>query len=165
VETVPADVLIARAVRAHTRALVTLAAACVVLAGIGTAALSLAGEDLRTPPITAGLSVLAVAQVCALIAAGIAGLGLMRVLHEVGEPGSEDSAVAVRSHVPVDATRRTAARFAMLMRVIVGACVLVITVWAVADTAGVLGAVIGAAVTVQLVVVLAVLRVHLLRSL
>ena len=52
-----------------------------------------------------------------------------------------------------------------ITQLIVGACVLVITVWAVADTAGVLGAVIGAAVTVQLVVVLAVLRVHLLRSL
>jgi hypothetical protein len=164
VETVPADVLIARAVRAHTRALVTLAAACVVLAGIGTAALSLAGEDLRTPPIMAGLSVLGVAQVCALVAAGIAGMGLVRVLREVGEPGSDDSAAAVRSHVPVDAIRRTAARFAMLMRVIVGACVLVITVWAVADAAGVLGAVIGAVVTLQLVVALAVLRVHLLRS-
>ncbi|GAB2609846.1 hypothetical protein [Pseudactinotalea suaedae] len=164
-ETVPADVLIARAVRAHTRALVTLAAACVVLAGIGTAALSLAGEDLRTPPITAGLSVLGVAQVCALVAAGIAGLGLLRVLREVGEPGSHDSAAAVRSHVPVDAIRRTAARFAILMRVIVGACVLVIAVWAVADAAGIIGAVIGAVVTLQLVVALAVLRVHLLRSL
>ncbi|WP_420111037.1 hypothetical protein [Pseudactinotalea sp.] len=164
-ETVPADVLIARAVRAHTRALVTLAVACLALAGIGTAALSLAGEDLRTPPITAGLSLLAVGQACALVAAAIAGIGLIRVLRQVGEPGSDDSAAAARSNVPREAVRATAARFAILMRVVVGACVLVISVWALANTAGIVGAVVGALVTLQLVVALALLRVHLLRSL
>lgn len=164
-ESVPADVVIARSVRAHTRALITLALACLVLAGIGAAALSLAGEDLRTPPITAGLSMLALGQVCALVAAAIAGLGLVRVLREVGEPGSDESAAAARSQVPRAAVRTTAARFAILMRVIVGACVLAISVWALADTAGIVGAVVGAVVTMQLVVALALLRVHLLRSL
>lgn len=164
-ESAPADVLIARAVRAHTRALVTLAAAVLVLAAIGAGALSFAGPDLRTPPITAGLSMLAVGQVCALIAAAIAGIGLLRVLREVGEPGSEDSAEAARSNVPRQAIRTTAARFAILMRVIVGACVLVITVWALADMAGVLGAIVGAVVVLQVAVALALLRVHLLRSL
>lgn len=164
-ETAPADVQIARAVRAHTRALVTLAAAAVVLAAIGAAALSFAGDDLRTPPITAGLSMLAVGQVCALIAAAIAGLGLIRVLREVGEPGSDDSAAAARSKVPSEAIRATASRFAILMRVIVGACVLVISVWAIANTAGIVGAAVGAVVVLQVVVALALLRVHLLRAL
>lgn len=165
VETAPADVLIARSVRAHTRALVTLAVAVIVLAGIGAAALSLAGDDLRTPPIVAGLSMLAVGQLCALVAAAIAGGGLARVLRQVGEPGSEDSAAAARTDVPHAAIRSTAARFAILMRVIVGACVLVITVWVLADTAGIVGAVVGAVVVLQLVVALALLRIHLLRSL
>jgi hypothetical protein len=165
VETVPADVLIARSVRAHTRALVTLATAAIVLAGIGTAALSLAGADLRTPPISAGLSMLAVGQLCSLVAAAIAGIGLARVLRQVGEPGSDDSGTAVRTDVPGAAIRSTAARFAILMRVIVGACVLVITVWAIVDPAGIVGAVVGAVVVLQLVVTLALLRVHLLRSL
>lgn len=161
---VPADVLIARAVRAHTRALATMAGACLVLALIGVAALSLAGEDMTTPPVTAGLTLLGVGQVCALIAAAVAGFGLARVLRDVGEPGSDDSADAVRADIPRATVRATASRFAILMRVTVGGCVLAITVWAIANPAALLGAVVGALVTLQLVVALALLRVHLLRS-
>lgn len=163
-EPVPDDVLIARAVRAHTRALLTMALAVLVLAIIGVAALSLAGADRSTAPIMAGLTLLGVGQLSALVAAGIAGAGLVRVLRDVGEPGSADSAAAVRSDVPRAAVRTTAARFAVLMRVILGACVLTIAVWALANTAGIVGAVVGALVTVQVVVALALLRVHLLRS-
>lgn len=161
----PADVLIARAVRAHTRALATLAGACIVLALIGVAALSLAGADTGTPPVTAGLTLLGVGQVCALVAAAVAGMGLARVLRDVGEPGSDDAVDAVRADVPRTAVRRTAARFAVLMRVTVGACVLAVTVWALADPVGLIGAVVGALVALQLVVVLALLRVQMLRSL
>lgn len=163
-EPAPADVVISRAVRAHTRALATLAGACVVIAVIGVAALSFAGNDLRTPPITAGLSLLGLGQLCALAGAAIAGVGLVTVLREVGEPGSDDSRDAVRSDLPRAITRTTAARLAVLMRITVAACVLAITVWALADGTAVVGAVVGALVTLQLVVVLAVLRVHMLRS-
>lgn len=164
VDPMPADVLIARAVRAHTRALATLAGACIVLALIGVAALSFAGADTGTPPVTAGLTLLGVGQVCALVAAAVAGMGLARVLRDVGEPGSDDAVDAVRADVPRTAVRRTAARFAILMRVTVGACVLAVTVWALADPAGLIGAVVGALVALQLVVVLALLRVQMLRS-
>lgn len=163
-ETVPDDVVIARAVRVHVRALATLAGVCVLLALVAVGALSLAGADRQTPPITAGLSLLGVGQVCALAAAGMTGAGLVRVLRDVGEPGAGRSAAAVRADMPRQVVRATAARFAILMRVTVGACVLAITVWALADTGAVLGAVVGTLVTLQLVVALAVLRVHLLRS-
>lgn len=160
----PADVVISRAVRAHTRALATLAGACVAVAIIGVAALSFAGSDLRTPPITAGLSLLGVGQVCALAGAAIAGVGLVHVLREVGDPGSDDSRDAVRSDLPRATVKTTAARLAVLMRVIVAACVLAITIWAIADVGAVVGAVVGALVTLQLAVAIAVLRVHMLRS-
>lgn len=164
VEPAPADVVISRAVRAHTRALATLAGACVVIAVIGVAALSFAGQDLRTAPITAGLTMLGIGQVCALAGAAIAGIGLVRVLREIGEPGSDESRDAVGSDLPRAAVRRTAGRLAVLMRVTVAACVLAVTIWAIADPAGLVGAIVGALVTVQVVVVLAVLRVNMLRS-
>lgn len=163
-ENAPADVLIARAVRAHTRTLAALALSCVVLAGIGVGALSLAGPNRGDPPITAGLVLLGIGQLCALASAGVAALGLVRVLREVGEPGSPDSVDAARTDVPRRAVRSTAARLAIAMRVTVGACVLGITVWALADPSGVVGAVVGTLVVLQLVVVLALIRVHLLRS-
>ncbi len=160
----PPDVVIARAVRAHTRTLVALAGACLALAAVGLGGLSLAGDDLRTPPITAGLTLLGVGQVCALASAAVAGVGLVRVLRGVGEPGSDASSDAVREDVPRTTTRATASRLAVLMRITLGACVLAITVWALVASAGLLGAFVGALVTAQLVVVLALLRVHLLRS-
>lgn len=163
-EPVPADVVISRAVRAHTRALAGLAGACVVIAIIGVAALSFAGPDLRTPAISAGLSLLGIGQVCALAGAAVAGMGLVTVLREVGEPGSADSRDAVGADLPRATTRRTAGRLAVLMRVTVAACVLAITVWALADVGALVGAIVGALVTLQLVVVLAILRVHMLRS-
>lgn len=164
VEQTPPDVVISRSVRVHTRALATLAGVCVAFAIIGIAALSLAGDDLRTPPITAGLSLLAVGQLCALGGAAIAGLGLASVLREVGEPGSGASVEAVRANRPRTAVRTTASRFALLMRVTVAACVLAVTAWAVIDSSAILGAVVGALVTLQLGVALALLRVHVLRS-
>lgn len=160
----PPDVVIARAVRAHTRTLVALAGACLALAAVGLGGLSLAGDDLRTPPITTGLTLLGVGQVCALASAAVAGVGLVRVLRGVGEPGSDASSDAVREDVPRTTTRATASRLAVLMRITLGACVLAITVWALVASAGLLGAFVGALVTAQLVVVLALLRVHLLRS-
>lgn len=164
-EPVPADVLISRAVRGHTRALLALVVACLVLALIAIGALALAGADRATAPITAGLSLLGVGQLGALATAAIAGVGLVRVLRGVGEPGSSDSAAAAQADLPRRVTRATASRFALSMRLIVGACILMIAVWALANPAGIVGAVIGALVTVQLVVALALLRVHLLRAL
>src|SRR5690606_26338308 len=157
VERVPPDVVIARAVRAHTRSLVALAGACLALAAVGLGGLSLAGDDLRTPPITAGLPLLGVGQACALASAAVAGVGLVRVLRGVGEPGSDASSDAVREDVPRTTTRATASRLAVLMRITLGACVLAITVWALVASAGLLGAFVGALVTAQLVVVLALL--------
>lgn len=163
-ENAPADVLIARAVRAHTRSLAALALACVVLAGIGVGALSLAGPNRGDAPITAGLVLLGIGQLCALASAAVAAIGLVRVLREVGEPGSSDSVDAARADVPRRTTRSTAGQLAIAMRVTVGACVLGVTVWALADPTAVVGAVVGTLVVLQLVVVLALIRVHLLRA-
>lgn len=160
----PADVVIARAVRSHTRTLAAVAGVCLLFALVGVGALSMAGENATDAPVLAGLTQLGVGQVCALAAAAIAGIGLVTVLRGVGEPGSADSASAARRRLPSSVTRTTAARLAILMRVTVGALVLTITVWALANPAGIIGSVIGALVAVQLVVVLALLRVHLLRS-
>src|SRR5690606_14931137 len=117
VERVPPDVVIARAVRAHTRTLVALAGACLALAAVGLGGLSLAGDDLRTPPSTAGLTLLGVGQGCALASSAVAGVGLVRVLRGVGEPGSDASSDAVREDVPRTTTRATASRLAVLMRI------------------------------------------------
>ncbi|MFV0252864.1 MAG: hypothetical protein ACK5H2_05955 [Beutenbergiaceae bacterium] len=162
-ECVPADVLIARAVRGHTQALMIMVVAVLVLAFIAIGALSFAGEDRSTAPITAGLSLLGVGQLAALAGAAVAGLGLAQILREVGEPGSVDSATAARAQLPTSLIRSTASRFALLMRIGLGACVLAIAVWALADPAGILGAVIGALVAVQVLVALALVRVQLLR--
>ncbi|MFV0425599.1 MAG: hypothetical protein ACK5KU_01025 [Beutenbergiaceae bacterium] len=163
-EHVPPDVAIARAVQGLTRALLVMTVAVLVLALIGVGALSLAGEDRSSPPLTAGLSLLGIGQLAALAGAALSGLGLIRVLRGVGEPGSNDSATAGRSRLPQVATRTTATRLALLLRITLGAVVLVIAVWAIANPDGILGAIVGAIVAIQVVVAIAIVRVQLLRS-
>jgi hypothetical protein len=164
VSEVPADVVISRAVRASMRALLLLAAMCVVLALVGVAGAAMADDGRASPLVSAGLTLIGVGAMFGLLATAIAGVALVSVLRPVGQPGSPESQVAARADRPRDAVRTLARRLAILMRVVLGACVLAIAVWGIADPEGIVGAVVGALVTVQLVVVMALLRVHLLRS-
>lgn len=159
----PADVLVARAVRAHTQALLIMTVAVLLLALIGVGALSFAGQDRSTAPITAGLTLLGVGQLAALAGAAIAGYGLVQLLRSIGEPGSTHSAAAAVSQIPSAELRATASRLALLMRIVLGACVLVIATWAIADPTGLLGAAIGAVLALQVLVAIALVRVQLLR--
>src|SRR5690625_7787914 len=83
----PPDVVIARVVKAHTRALLALAGTAIMLALLGVAALSLAGAHGRDAPMIAGLTLLSAGGALALVAAAVVLRGLVRVLRDSGEPG------------------------------------------------------------------------------
>lgn len=161
---VPSDVVISRAVRASMRAMLLLAAMCVVLALVGVAGAAMADGGRASPLVSAGLTLIGMGALFGLLATALAGVALVTVLRPVGQPGSEQSEAAARSDTPRRAVHTLARRLAILMRVVLGACVVAIAVWGIADPEGIVGAVVGALVTVQLVVVMALLRVHLLRS-
>ncbi|WP_163540760.1 hypothetical protein [Occultella kanbiaonis] len=158
----PADVVIARGVQAHTRTLLAMCAVAVVLGFIGAGALSMAGPQGRDLPMVAGFTLLAAGQLLAITGAVLAGIGLATILRGVGEPGSTDSADAARQHLPARTVERTARRLALLLRVVVAAAIVGVAVWAIAAPAGLLGAVVGAVLTIQVAVVIAIVRVKVL---
>ncbi|CAM3410404.1 hypothetical protein OCAE111667_08330 [Occultella aeris] len=158
----PADVVIARGVQAHTRTLLAMCAVAVVLGFIGAGALSMAGPQGRDLPMVAGFTLLAVGQLLAITGAVLAGIGLAAILRGVGEPGSTDSADAGRRRLPARTVERTARSFALLLRVVVVAAIGGVAVWAIAAPAGLLGAVVGAVLTIQVAVVIAIVRVKVL---
>ncbi|TDE91683.1 hypothetical protein EXU48_16255 [Occultella glacieicola] len=158
----PADVVISRAVQAHTRTLLAMCAVALVLGLIGAGALSMAGQQGRDLPMIAGLTLLGAGQLLAITGAVVAGLGLATILRGVGEPGSPDSRGAARSHLPTRTVEHTARRLAILLRVVVAAAVVGVAAWAIAAPAGLLGAAVGAVLTLQVAVVLAIVRVRVL---
>lgn len=158
----PSDVVIARSVRAHTRALVVVLVAPLVLAGLAAAALSMAGGYRPDPPLTAGISMVVLGQVLALAAAVIIGRGLLDLLRGAGTPGSPQSQRAAVRGQPNRVLDRTVSRLALMIRVIVAAAVLGIAAWALVDSSGVVGAVVGAVLIAQVAVVVAVVRVSIL---
>ena len=156
------DVAIARALRAHTRTLLLMCAACTLLALLGAGALSMAGQYRTDPRVVAGLTMLAGAQLVAIAAAVIAGLGWVSIARGVGEPGSRTSQDAARRELPQQEVARTARRLAVLLRVIIALAVVGLTIWAVVDIGAVIGAAVGAVLVVQVAVVLAIVRVNVL---
>lgn len=156
------DVAIARALRAHTRTLLLMCATCAVLALVGTGALSMAGQYRSDARIVAGLTMLGGAQLLAIAAAVIAGVGWLTIARGVGEPGSRTSQDAARRDLPERAVSGTARRLAVLLRVIVATAVVGVTIWAIVDIGAVIGAAVGAVLLVQVGVVLAIVRVNVL---
>ncbi|HIZ36025.1 MAG TPA: hypothetical protein H9815_09630 [Candidatus Ruania gallistercoris] len=156
------DVAIARALRGHTRTLLLMCAACAVLALLGAGALSMAGQYRSDVRIVAGLSLLAGAQLLAITAAAIAGMGWLTIVRGVGEPGSRSSQDAARRELPQREVARTARRLAVLLRLVIALAVVGVTVWAIVDIAAVIGAAVGAVLLLQLAVVLAIVRVNVL---
>ena len=156
------DVAIARALRAHTRTLLLMCAACAVLALVGAGALSMAGQYREDARIVAGLTMLGGAQLLAIAAAVVAGLGWVAIARGVGEPGSRTSQDAARRELPQRAVARTAHRLAVLLRLGLALAVVGVTIWAIVDIGAVIGAAVGAVLLVQVAVVLAIVRVNVL---
>lgn len=158
----PADVVIARVVKAHTRTLLALVGAAVLLALLGTAALGLAGTHGRDAPMIAGLTLLGAGQLLALCGAVLALRGLLKMLRQAGEPGSADAAHAVRQGRPVAVLQATSRHLVTLIKVIIATAILGIVAWAIINTAGLAGAIVGALLVVQVAVIVALVRVGIL---
>lgn len=160
----PADVVIARVVKAHTRALLAIAAAAVLLALLGTAALSLAGTHGRDAPMIAGLTLLGAGQLLAICGAALVLRGLLKVLGRAGEPGSAEAARAAQQGRPVAVLRATSKNLVTLIKVIIATAILGIVVWTIVNSAGVVGAIVGAVLIVQVAVIVALVRVGILHG-
>ncbi|UFU02521.1 hypothetical protein LQF12_13630 [Ruania suaedae] len=160
--TLPPDVAIARALRAHTRTLVAMCALVLVLTLIGAGALSMAGGGADDPRVQAGLTLLGSGQLVALLAAAVAGAGWLTVVRSVGAPGSDVSVRAVAAGVPRAQVEATGRRLAWAMRSAVAVAVLGVCAWAVFAVDAVVGAAVGAVLVVQVALVIALVRHHLL---
>ena len=161
-EAIPADVVIARAVKAHTRALLAVLAVPLVLAGLGAAALSMAGPYGQDPPAVAGVSMIAQGQLLGVIAGILVGRGLFTLLSGAGTPGSTASRRAAGSGQPVKVLTRTIQNLATMIKVIGAAAVLGVVVWAFIDLSALVGAIVGAILVAQVAVVVALVRVGIL---
>lgn len=158
----PADVVIARAIRAHTRAFLVVLAAPIVLAGLGAAALSMAGPYQQDPPAVAGVTMIAQGQVLGVIAAVLVGRGLVNLLSESPAPGSTAATQLADSGRPVQVLRRTTRHLATMIRIIIVAAVVGVVVWAIINLSALAGAVVGAVLVAQVAVVVALARVGIL---
>lgn len=158
----PADVVIARAIKAHTRALLVVLAAPLVLAGLGAAALSLAGPYGSDPPAVAGVTMIAQGQLLGLIAAGLVARGLVDLLRGSGTPGSAEAQRSADSGRPVRVLTRTMTNLSVMVKVTLAAAAVGVLVWAVIDIAALAGAVVGAVLVAQVAVVIALARVSVL---
>lgn len=159
---VPADVVIARVVKAHTRALVALAGTAVLLALLGVAALSLAGAHGRDAPMLAGLTLLGAGQLLAMCAAAVVLRGLLRILRGSGEPGSPQAAQAARNGQPAHVLRGTATAMVTMIKIVLATAVLGIIAWAVLNPGGLIGAIVGAILVVQVAVFIGLIRAGVL---
>jgi len=193
-EELPRDVVVARTLNAHLRALLVLCGLCVVLALIGAAALQFAGgvdgggvDDGTSPsgsveggaspsgsadgttsndstggvpgldsPVQAGLSLLLAGQVITILAAAIVAAGWFATARTA--KGSTTSA-AVHAH-----RTTTAQRLGLLMRVTAVVGVAGVTLWVLLDIAALAGAVVGAVLLLQVLLVLVLLRARMRRS-
>src|SRR5699024_637105 len=185
-EELPRDVVVARTLNAHLRALLVLCGLCVVLTLIGAAALQLAGgvgggieggsadsgastsgsADGGTtgkdstgsspgmdPRIQAGLSLLLAGQVLTILAAVIVAAGWFATARAAR--GSTTSA-AVHAH-----RTTTAQRLGLLMRLTAVVGVAGVTLWVLLDIAALAGAVVGAVLLLQVLLVLVLLRARM----
>ncbi len=166
--------LVARAIRDLTRALLVCCAAAGVLGLAGVAVLMLAPEEVAG--LLPALSLLGLGQAFALVGAVVAGVGLRAVLgtgHGDVAPirlGGAPAGPASTDAAPADAERAdraravVARRLQVLARVMLAACVLAVAAWAIADGAAAVGALLGALVGAQVVVVFVLLARRLARA-
>lgn len=166
----PADVFWARGVRFHLHALLVSAGAVAFVSVLGVAAVLLAGPFAQDPPVTAGVLALCVGGLTALAGAVIAGAGQLRVLSAAGRTtsaagGSRSAETAVGAETAVAEILATTRRgFALLPRFALGGLAALVVAYAIWLPAGVLGALAGAFVVVQVVLVLHLVRRRLLLS-
>ena len=158
----PADVVIARAIRAHTRTFLVVLAAPIVLAGLGAAALGMAGPYQQDPPVVAGLTMLGLGQLLGVIAAIVIGRGLYELLSASGTPGSPDSQQAAQRGQPARVLARTTAHLATMVKIIIAGAVVGVVAWAIIDLSALAGAIVGAVLVAQVAVVVALARVSVL---
>lgn len=156
--------LVARAIRDLTRALLICCAAVGVLGLAGVAILTLAPQDLTG--LLPALTLLGLCQVFALVGGVVVVVGLRTALgprHADAAPGRPDAA-------PADANRAAEAsavvvrRLQILARVTLAACVLAVAAWALADGAAAVGALLGALVGAQVAVMFVLLARRLARA-
>lgn len=185
-EELPRDVVVARTLNAHLRALLMLCGLCVVLTLIGAAALQLAGgvgggidggsadsgastsgsvdggttgkdstgsSPGMDPRIQAGLSLLLAGQVLTILAAVTVAAGWFATARAAR--GSTTSA-AVHAH-----RTTTAQRLGLLMRLTAVVGVAGVTLWVLLDIASLAGAVVGAVLLLQVLLVLVLLRARM----
>lgn len=152
----PRDVVVARALKAHLHALLLLCALCVVLTCIGAAGLQLAGDAIADPRIRAGLSLLIAGQFLTILAAVAVGTGWLSIAR-TSDRAAEIPAARAQREV-------TARRLGLLARVTAAVAVAGITFWAIADISGLAGALVGAVLLLQVVLVALLLRSHLRRA-
>ncbi|UFU05845.1 hypothetical protein [Ruania halotolerans] len=162
VPTTPPDVVIARALRAHTRTLLAMCTMAVVLALIGAGALQMAGPNWDDLRILAGLTMLGSGQLLAIVAAIVSAVGWIGLVRAVGAPGTAESTRAVTEGLPRRQVETTARRLALLIRVTLAVAAVGITVWVLAAPGGVIGAAVGAVLVLQVAVVIAIVRVSVL---
>ena len=158
----PPDVVIARVVKAHTRAMLALAGSAIMLALLGVAALSLAGAHGRDAPMIAGLTLLSAGGVLALVAAAVVLRGLLRVLRHSGEPGSRQARTTARAGQPLEVLQATTATLLTVIKIVIATAVAGIVIWAFVAPSGVVGAVVGAILVVQVAVFVGLIRVGIL---
>ena len=162
--------LVARAIRDLTRALLICCAAVGVLGLAGVAILTLAPQDLTG--LLPALTLLGLCQVFALVGGVVVGVGLRAAL---GTRRTDAGPRPPDAAAPADATPDDAARAAeasavvarrlhLLARVVLVACVLAVAAWALADGAAAVGALLGALVGAQVAVVFVLLARRLVRA-
>ncbi|ACQ81529.1 hypothetical protein Bcav_3286 [Beutenbergia cavernae DSM 12333] len=151
---IPPDVALARSVRAATQALGVLAATTLVLGLVGAGALRMAGveasaSDPAGATLLPGVTMLGLGQLTALVGAGLAGWVLLYLLRD-------------RVTDPTRAVRGLSRALGICAWVCVAACVVGIAAWAIVRPGAILPAVLGSLVSVQVAVVIGVLRTRVL---
>ncbi len=149
---IPADVVWARGVRIHLQALYASAGIIALLTVLGVAAVSLAGPLANDPPVTVGVIALLIGGACALAGAVIAGVGQIKVLGAAREQASEPLPIVE------GILAGTSRAFALLPRLAIAGCVVLIATALIWIPGGFWGALVGTFVVVQVALVLIAIR-------
>lgn len=147
------DVVVARVTTSLTRMVACGAGFAALLALLGLGVVSMSGDRATDAPVVAGLSLAAAGLLAGLAAACLAGVGLMRLLRT---DLTAAQAAAIRA--------QCRDRIALLQRVLIAVLIIGITVWALANINALIGAIVGAAVSLQALPLLALARSRLLNT-
>jgi hypothetical protein len=149
--------VVARTLRALTRALLVTCAAVVALGLAASAVLTLSGTTAPTVPV---VTLLAVGQAGALAGGAVVALALRRALRRDlgGERGAAGGDAGRGSAASASVARGAAARrLRVLARLTAAACVAAVAGWALADPGAAVPAALGALVAGQVTLLLGAL--------